>query len=542
MTRTAADTLLVLRPAGGGSPLPDPLVRAAEAAELRIRVAHDPDDEDVLPTWLAAGEAPAAAVLAPDLPSPLPVARRVHRLAPLVQLLFLLEPEDAASFRERLPVAPMIGTHWSVASLDDDLYAALRSAARSTAQRRGLRTTLDRVNLQVSNRASADSAEYRQLVVSNHYLASILEHADDAIVSIDASNTIASWNGGAERLFGLSQQEALGRAATALVPESAARELLAHVESARAGEAVGRREMRAARPDGEEVYVEMTLAPVRDAAAQIVSVSLIARDVTERKRFEEEIRALNEELEARVRRRTAQLEASVQELEAFSYSVSHDLRSPLRGIDGYSHVLLEDYGEDTVLDETARDYLQRIRTDAQRMGTIIDDLLEFARLGRTRLRRSRVDLSALARSVGERLQAEHPERRVDFEVAPDLTAFGDKRLLRLVLDNLLGNAWKFTRETEAARVAFGAQGAPEDQTFFVCDNGAGFDMQYASKLFMPFQRLHGSDRYPGTGIGLATVQRILQSHGGSIWAEGEPGEGATFYFTVPGGAGTGGGR
>jgi light-regulated signal transduction histidine kinase (bacteriophytochrome) len=228
--------------------------------------------------------------------------------------------------------------------------------------------------------------------------------------------------------------------------------------------------------------------------------------------------------------RTTQLEAANRELEAFSYSVSHDLRAPLRGIDGFSQALLEDYSEQ--LDDHGRDYLRRVRAATQRMSGLIDDLLNLSRITRSELRREAVDLSALVRSIAEQLRQAQPERHVEFRIADGLTAQGDPRLLRIALENLLGNAWKFTAKTADAVVEFGLTRAGGDDVYFVRDNGAGFDMAYAGKLFGAFQRLHDVREFEGTGIGLATVQRIVRRHGGDVRAEGEPERGATFFFTL----------
>jgi len=258
-------------------------------------------------------------------------------------------------------------------------------------------------------------------------------------------------------------------------------------------------------------------------------------DVTERKRAEEEVRLLNVELEERVRARTAELEAANRELEAFAHSVSHDLRAPLRGIDGWSLALLEDYGER--LDALGHRYLDRVRSEAQRMGRLIDDLLHLSRVGLVELLPRPVDLTSLAETIVARLKEAHPGRSIEFMVAPQLKCIGDARLLEIALTNLLDNAVKFTGPRSHARVEFGKteyQGSP---AYFVRDNGVGFDMAYAGMLFGPFQRLHKASEFPGTGIGLATVQRVIHRHGGHIWAEAQKGAGATMYFTLGGNKG-----
>lgn len=243
-----------------------------------------------------------------------------------------------------------------------------------------------------------------------------------------------------------------------------------------------------------------------------------------------ELHQSQEELEARVTERTTQLEAANKELEAFSYSVSHDLRAPLRGIDGFSQALLEDYEEK--LDARGKDYLQRVRAASQRMAQLIDDMLGLSRASRGEMRREMVDLTAISKSIAAHLQEGDMGRRVEVVIAEGLCATGDPRLLQVVLENLIGNAWKFTGKQPSARIEVGQNGNNGRSVYFVRDNGAGFDMTYAEKLFGPFQRLHSAAEFKGTGIGLATVQRIIRRHGGEVWAEGKVGQGAVFCFTM----------
>ncbi|HLQ67522.1 MAG TPA: ATP-binding protein [Candidatus Limnocylindrales bacterium] len=242
------------------------------------------------------------------------------------------------------------------------------------------------------------------------------------------------------------------------------------------------------------------------------------------------LRQLNAELEQRVAARTIELETSNKELEAFSYSVSHDLRAPLRAIDGFSKALLEDCGE--ALGETGTRHLERVRNATRQMGLLIDDLLNLARLSRAELRREPVDLGAVGQEIAASLEQAQPERKVSFVLAPDLRADGDSQLLRVVLDNLLRNAWKFTSKHPTGRIELGQTGTNGRRVFFVADDGAGFDMAHADLLFAPFQRLHRQSDFEGTGVGLATVQRIIHRHGGRLWAEGAVDKGATFYFTL----------
>ncbi len=240
------------------------------------------------------------------------------------------------------------------------------------------------------------------------------------------------------------------------------------------------------------------------------------------------VSALQESLAAQKQAEAALLLAN-RELESFSYSVAHDLRAPLRGIDGFSQILVEDCAD--ALDETGRGYLQKVRTEAQRMGELIDDLLELARVGRADLSRQRLDVSALASDVIENLRSHDPARTVTCSIQPGIVADADRRLVHILLENLLGNAWKFTSKTPEPRIELTAETGNDGTVFTVRDNGAGFDMAFQKKLFAPFQRLHGADEFPGTGIGLATVQRIVQRHGGRVWAESKVGQGASFHFT-----------
>jgi len=243
-----------------------------------------------------------------------------------------------------------------------------------------------------------------------------------------------------------------------------------------------------------------------------------------------ELQQAKMELERRVLERTAQLEATNKELEAFSQSVAHDLRSPLRAINGFSHMLFESC--QSKLDAEERADLERICAGTGRMEKLIDDLLNLSRVSRAELRHESIDLTALAKTVVAELQGREPQRHVELQIADGLVADGDPGLLRVVLDNLLSNAWKYTAKQPAAKIEFGLEGENGGRGFFIRDNGAGFDMQYAGKLFAPFQRLHGVREFPGTGVGLATVQRIIRRHGGRVWAEAEVNKGATFHFTV----------
>ncbi len=287
----------------------------------------------------------------------------------------------------------------------------------------------------------------------------------------------------------------------------------------------------------EAAFSDQDVAALNTMAEQIAIALENARlyaaaqqEIMRRLAAEEALRQLNETLERRVAERTAELNAANKELATFAYSVSHDLRAPLRSIRGFGQALQEDHGHR--LDAEGQDYLARILAASQRMGQLIEDLLTLSRVTQSTLNREQVDLSAMARQIAAELTRQDPERSVRFTITPDLTASGDPRLLRIVLENLLGNAWKFTRSRPEARITFDETTEGDQTVYFIQDNGAGFDMAYADRLFRPFQRLHSAGEFEGTGIGLATVQRIIHRHGGRVWAEGEPGRGATFYFTL----------
>jgi PAS domain S-box-containing protein len=347
----------------------------------------------------------------------------------------------------------------------------------------------------------------------------------------DLDGKILAWNRGAKETYGYTEAEALGRNVREIVAEPDREAALTLIQKIKQGEIVKSFELRRLAKDGRVLDVWLTTTLLRDETGSPLAIATTERDITERKRAEKEISELNAGLERRVIERTTQLEAANKELEAFSYSVSHDLRAPLRSIDGFSQVLLEDYTDK--LDAAGQDALKRVRAAAQRMAQLIDDMLKLSRVTRSELRLETVGLSAMAHAVLDELQRTQPERQVDCVIAEGIVTKGDTQLLRAVLENLLGNAWKFTGKQGCARIEFGKTQCESETTYFVRDNGAGFDMAFVDKLFGAFQRLHPVEEFPGTGIGLATVQRIIHRHGGRVWAEGALAQGATFYFTLP---------
>jgi PAS domain S-box-containing protein len=496
----------------------------------------------------------------------------------------------------------------------------------------------------------ADITERKLAEEASAQLAAIVNSSNDAIIGKDLNSMVTSWNIGAERLFGYSANEMIGQPITRLIPPDRQQEELQIINRIKHGETVEHFDTLRVAKDGGLIDIAVTVSPIRDKMGKIVGASKVARDITERKRAEEALRAtearyrtlfeyapngivianpeayyldanvsmcqmlgytrdeliglhaskivapteipqiepalstikaksdynrewqfrrkdgsvfagdvhatlmpdgnllgmisditdrklaekeiheLNIRLEQRVVERTAELEAANKELEAFSYSVSHDLRAPLRAVDGFSQAVLEDYGPQ--LPEEGQRYLQTIREGAQRMGTLIDDLLTFSRLSRTPLKKQEVNTSKLVCHVLEGLNSQRQGRQVEIRIGDLPACQGDPALLNQVWVNLLSNALKYTRQRQPAVIEIGCKREQDEDVYFVRDNGAGFDMRYAHKLFGVFQRLHRAEEFEGTGVGLAIVQRVIHRHGGRIWVDAALNRGATFYFTL----------
>jgi PAS domain S-box-containing protein len=363
----------------------------------------------------------------------------------------------------------------------------------------------------------------------------LLQSAPDSMLIVDMRGQIVLANTQTEKAFGYSQNELLQQSVEILIPPRFRDQHTGH-RAMFSGNPKTRpmgvgMEFFALRKNGTEFPVEISLGPLETAEGPLVACAI--RDITDRKQTEGAMRRQAEAVERQrgeLARSNVELTAANKELESFSYSVSHDLRAPLRSIDGFSLALLEDYADK--LDAQGKDYLQRVRAATQRMGVLIDDILDLSQVTRVEMRHESVDLSAIAKSILGELAAAHPERKAEIKIKERLEAIGDSHLLRIALENLLGNAWKFTSKLPTAHIQFAETRSNGTSIFFVSDDGAGFDANYAKRLFGAFQRLHDHDEFPGTGIGLATVQRIIHRHGGRIWAEGDVGRGATFYFTL----------
>ncbi|HYJ04255.1 MAG TPA: PAS domain S-box protein [Chthoniobacterales bacterium] len=379
----------------------------------------------------------------------------------------------------------------------------------------------------------ADITERKRAEEAVARLAAIVESSDDAIIGKDLQGIVTSWNAGAEKEFGYTASEMIGHSITRLIPPERRDEEIKTLDQIRCGESVGHFETVRVGKDGKALDVSVAISAIRDRSGKIVGASKVVRDMTEKRRAEEALRQLNANLEQRVVERTIQLEAANKDLESFSYSVSHDLRAPLRAISGFSRIVREDHS--AALDADGVRYLGLVEKSALQMGQLIDDLLTFSRTGRQALTVQTVNTAELVSACLTDLQEMREHRHVTITVGalPDCEA--DASLLRQVWLNLLANALKYTRKRDQAVITIGSQREGDTDSYFVQDNGAGFEMKYADKLFGVFQRLHLSDDYEGTGVGLALVQRIVQRHGGRVWAEANLNLGATFHFTLTGG-------
>jgi PAS domain S-box-containing protein len=376
-----------------------------------------------------------------------------------------------------------------------------------------------------------DVTEEKRLVEIQAHLAAIVRSSDDAIVSKTLEGIVTSWNLGAERLFGYAAAEMIGKSITTIIPPDRLDEETMILDRLRRGEHLEHYDTVRITKDGRPIAVSLTISPVKDASGKIIGASKIARDITERKQLEDQLRQSAEQLEARVRQRTEELTHANEELDAFVHSISHDLRAPLRAIASFSNILLEDHQQG--LSDEGKRRVQMIAESAERMNRLTAGLLEFSRLGRHGLRKREVNMCEVARSIVHRLQEANPKRAVDVSLEEISPIMADPLLVKQVLENIIGNAFKYTLKQPHPRIEIGNLSSNGDVVYFVRDNGAGFNQTEAGKLFKVFQRLHADPAFEGSGVGLAIVERIIRRHGGRVWAEGEIDKGATFYFSLP---------
>ena len=366
---------------------------------------------------------------------------------------------------------------------------------------------------------------------SESELRNIIDNLQDTYYRTDLEGRILRSSKSVYDLLGFKEEEILGAKLADLYIDPHGREKFLQLMQRNNG-VVKNYEAALRRKDGSHVWVSTNAHYYFDKDGNVQGVEGTTRDISDLMHARHELEKHQLHLEELISERTLDLEAANRELESFSYSVSHDLRAPLRTIDGFSQILLEDYSP--ILDDVSKDYLLRVRSGAQRMGQLIDDLLKLSRVSSKGLNKEPVDLSQMAQEITDTLRQSNPERNAAITIAPKLSCHGDKGLIQVVMENLFSNAWKYTQyKKDQTQIEFGLQILGGKPVFYIKDNGAGFDMNYSNKLFGAFQRLHPATDFEGSGIGLATVNRIIQRHGGKVWAEGEPDKGATFYFSLP---------
>ena len=449
-------------------------------------------------------------------------------------VLDLVDPAHRAEFTRLLDVGAGDSTHGEVELTRPDGTAVPILLAVSGFDLDGmLLRCLVLTDLTAQRAAEAQSAAaHEALRVSEERLRALVDNAPIGIEELTLSGELVQVNPRMCEITGYTADELRSLRIQDITHPGDLDADLANMQRLRSGEIDSfSLEKRDLRKDGGVVWVEASRAVVRDPDGNPLLFVGAVRDITGQRRAEAEVRTLNADLEARVERRTTDLAQANKDLEAFGYSVSHDLRAPLRALSGYAEALLEEYSDG--LGETGRGYAERIQAASERMATLIDDLLQLARVSRSQMNLRPVDLSAEVAAVAGELQAAEPGRRIRITIQDGVQVTADRGLIRTVLQNLVENAWKFTARREDATIEFGSMAADDAEICcFVRDNGAGFDPAHAAKLFQPFQRLHADADFAGTGIGLASVQRIIERHGGRIWAQGAVDAGATFYFTL----------
>jgi PAS domain S-box-containing protein len=461
--------------------------------------------------------------------------QRAHELQPElilmdVRLAGSLDGIQAAEIIHRSRDVPVV---YLTAHSDNETLRRAAATAASGYLVKPFKSPELRCTIEVALHKHAADARVRE---HEQWLNTTLHSIAEAVIATDTDGCVKLFNSVAENLTGWSRGEAQEQPLVdvlSLVDEHSGRPLANPLEEALHTRTPWQtHEAALISRDGTRIAIEETTAPIVDAFGRTLGAVLVLRDVSERRAQLEQIQGLNEQLEQRVLKRTAELASANRDLESFSYSVAHDLRGPLRSINSFSTLLTE--SQKDRLDARGTAYLERIRAAAARMGHLIDDLLMLAGIGTGELHRTRTNVAALARDLAPDIAAAHATHQVEFcaEVT-QVEALADTRLLKIALRNLLDNAWKFTRNNPNAQVELQTRSAPNAITYCLRDNGAGFDSNYASKLFSPFQRLHSEREFPGTGIGLAIVERVIRKHGGKVWAQAELGKGAAFYFTLP---------
>lgn len=469
-------------------------------------------------------------------PSPLAIAQLEERFlkvnATLCGMLGDIDQPLKRAAQSELEPSESLDTYWQKLQQICGSTLGVRGREQDSKSPTG-----NRIRREQSGGAIATVPLEEPRIASHPTTLALLNATTESLYLVDPQGILLAGNRMTAQRLGLQLPEAVGQCMYDRLPDWLAKLRRNYIEQViQTGKPVRFKEVR------NKAHFEVSIYPAMDSQGEVTHLAVFDCDISDRCQREEARGEINAQLERRVMERTAELQSANQELEAFCYSVSHDLRAPLRAIGGFTKAVIEDY--QTVLDETGKDYLQRVCAATERMNQLIDDLLSLSRVTRTQMQRKPVNLSQMARAIATELQETQRDRPVRFKLAEGLMADGDPHLLQVMLENLLGNAWKFTSKTAHACIEFGISDRPvlaegkrppgtaHKTLYFVRDNGAGFNMSYADKLFAPFQRLHKTSDFEGTGIGLATVSRIIQRHGGQVWATSKVNQGATFYFTL----------
>lgn len=469
-------------------------------------------------------------------PSPLAIAQLEERFlkvnATLCGMLGDIDQPLKRAAQSELEASESLDTYWQKLQQICGSTLGVRGREQDSKSPTG-----NRIRREQSGGAIATVPQKEPRFANDSTTLALLNATTESLYLVDPQGILLAGNRMTAQRLGLQLPEAVGQCMYDRLPDWLAKLRRNYIEQViQTGKPVRFKEVR------NKAHFEVSIYPAMDSQGEVTHLAVFDCDISDRCQREEARGEINAQLERRVMERTAELQSANQELEAFCYSVSHDLRAPLRAIGGFTKAVIEDY--QTVLDETGKDYLQRVCAATERMNQLIDDLLSLSRVTRTQMQRKPVNLSQMARAIATELQETQRDRPVRFKLAEGLMADGDPHLLQVMLENLLGNAWKFTSKTAHACIEFGISDRPvlaegkrppgtaHKTVYFVRDNGAGFNMSYADKLFAPFQRLHKTSDFEGTGIGLATVSRIIQRHGGQVWATSKVNQGATFYFTL----------
>lgn len=496
------------------------VTRAAAGASLKLEAADDTEAGlHRLRSLTDARRAPAMVLIGPAPAHALDAAQAAHRLAPLAHIVFVADPQHHEEFRQTISEAAMIGDYWSVADITSPRLAdTLDDIARDWTRRQQLRGTLDKFNRQLARQRPALPSRFRKLLVSEKYLGTVLSTTPDAIIASDSGGEVVAWNRGAAELFKIPEAQALGRTLDTVAGGDWPRRIRSALEQLRGGRQSVHLEIECPRPDDRGLYIDLSVSALYEGGA-MRAACIVARDITERRRAEQTLRAANEELER-----------SNLELQQFAYIASHDLQSPLRSISGFLQLLQQEYTGK--LDEQAEQWIRFTVQNVTQMQTLIGDLLKYSRIDSRARPFGKVDMNEVMDNVTTMLDSSIQDSNAQITRDELPVVLGDHSQLAQLLMNLISNAIKYQGEAPP-RVHVGAERREREWLLSVRDNGMGISHRHRERIFEIFRRLHTTRTHPGTGIGLAICRRVVTRHGGRIWVESTPGDGSTFFFTIP---------